>query len=133
MKTHAVIDTNVIISALISKKSDSATVLILDKMFDEEIIPLYNQTILKEYREVMRRPRFHLSESDIDYVITSIIEGGVEIESTPSDYVFVDRKDKVFYEVYLSVPDSYLITGNLRHFPKEDKIVNPAEMIKLLV
>ena len=42
MKTHAVIDTNVIISALISTKSDSATVRILDKLFDEEIDHIVN-------------------------------------------------------------------------------------------
>lgn len=132
MKIHAVIDTNVIISALISTKTDSATVLILDKLFDEEIIPLYNQAILNEYREVMKRPKFHLSESDIDFVIKSIIEGGIEVEKISSEYVFADIKDKVFYEVYLSVPDSYLITGNLRHFPIEDQILSPSEMIKKL-
>ena len=132
MKIHAVIDTNVLISALISPKSDSATVQILDKSFDEEIIPLYNQDILKEYKEVMNRPKFHLSETDIDFVIRSITEGGIEVEEIHSEYVFADKKDKVFYEVYLSFPDSYLITGNIRHFPKQDQILSPSEMIKIL-
>lgn len=131
MKTHAVIDTNVIISALITTKSDSATVRILDKLFDEEIIPLYNQEILKEYREVMSRPTFQITQSDIELVIKAIIEGGIEIDEVISDLVLTDQKDQVFYDVFLSFPDSYLITGNLKHFPINDHIISPAEMISI--
>ena len=131
MKTHAVIDTNVIISALITTKSDSATVRILDKLFDEEIIPLYNQEILKEYREVMSRPKFQITQSDIELVIKAIIEGGIEINADLSDVILTDQKDQVFYDVFLSFPDSYLITGNLKHFPINDHIISPAEMISI--
>ena len=132
MKTHAVIDTNVIISALISRKNDTATIRIMDKLFDEEIIPLYNQEILKEYKEVMSRPKFHLNKSDIDFVISSIIVSGVETEPTQSDTVFTDQKDIKFYEVFLSVPDAYLITGNLKHFPENKQIISPARMIAIM-
>ena len=132
MKTHAVIDTNVIISALISTKSDSATVQVLDKLFDEEIIPLYNQEILKEYREVMNRPKFQIAQSDVELVIKSITESGIEIDAVYSDVVLTDPKDQVFYDVFLSFPDSYLITGNLKHFPTNDHIINPAGLISLM-
>ena len=58
MKIYAIIDTNVIISALLSYHQDSATVKILDHLYDRTIIPVYNDEILNEYAVVLRRPRF---------------------------------------------------------------------------
>lgn len=55
MKYYAVIDTNVILSALLSKKADSATVKVLDAVFDGTIIPLFHQDILAEYSEVLSK------------------------------------------------------------------------------
>lgn len=47
-------------------------------------------------------------------------------------YAVIDTKDLVFYEVALSSEDSYLVTGNIKHFPKEPFIVTPAEMIHII-
>ena len=41
MEFYAAIDTNVLISALLSKNEDSPTVKILEAVFDGKIIPLY--------------------------------------------------------------------------------------------
>ena len=38
----------------------------------------------------------------------------------------------VFYEVALSRDDAYVVTGNLKHFPKKPIVVTPAEMISIL-
>lgn len=54
---YAVIDTNVLISALLSKRADSATVRVLEAMFDGRIIPLYHEDILTEYDEVLHRKK----------------------------------------------------------------------------
>ena len=43
-----------------------------------------------------------------------------------------DPKDVVFYEVALSKEDAYLVTGNIKHFPKVDFVVTPAEMIDIM-
>ncbi|MBR5499650.1 MAG: hypothetical protein IKV75_05775, partial [Bacteroidales bacterium] len=45
---------------------------------------------------------------------------------------FPDPKDIVFYEVALSVEDSFLVTGNLKHFPKKPFVVTPAEMLQII-
>ena len=132
MKIHAVIDTNVLISALISKKNDSATVLILERIFDETIIPVYNHEIIKEYIEVMNRPKFHLDKNDISFLINTIVESGTDSERIHSGFSFPDRKDVYFYEVSLSIKDSYLITGNIKHFPKTPRVVTPAEMMRII-
>lgn len=43
-----------------------------------------------------------------------------------------DEDDRVFYEVALSEEDSFLVTGNLKHFPKVPKVVTAAQMIEIL-
>ena len=62
MVYYAVIDTNVFISALLSKRADAATVRVLDAMFDGKIVPLYHGDILAEYDEVLHRSKFHFKE-----------------------------------------------------------------------
>ncbi len=99
----------------------------------ERIVPLYNDEILEEYKSVLSRPKFHLNHSLIETVIKAIITDGLNIDRTPAaDIEFPDPKDLVFYEVALSVEDSYLITGNIRHFPVKPFVVTPAEMVRIL-
>lgn len=45
---------------------------------------------------------------------------------------FPDRDDIVFYEIAMSVKDSYLVTGNIKHFPKKCFVVTPAQMMDIL-
>lgn len=49
-----------------------------------------------------------------------------------SNEAFPDPDDRVFYEVALSKEGSYVVTGNLRHFPKTPIVVSPADMIKIV-
>ena len=99
----------------------------------ERIVPLYNDEILEEYKSVLSRPKFHLNLSLIETVIKAIITDGLNIDRTPTaDIEFPDPKDIVFYEIALSVEDSYLIMGNIRHFPVKPFVVTPAEMVRIL-
>lgn len=59
---YAVIDTNVLVSARISKNPLAATVQVVASMFQNKIIPVYNDEILSEYDEVLHRPKFKVSE-----------------------------------------------------------------------
>ncbi len=132
-KIFAVIDTNVIVSALLSSNLESNPVKVFRAIVQERIVPLYNDEILEEYRCVLSRPKFHLDRSLIETVIKAIVTDGLNIDRTPAaDIDFPDPKDIVFYEVALSVEDSYLVTGNIRHFPVKPFIVTPAEMIRIL-
>lgn len=58
MEYYAVIDTNVLLSALLSKSENSATVKVLEAVFEGKIIPLYHKDILAEYNEVLHRENF---------------------------------------------------------------------------
>lgn len=65
MRCYAVFDTNVLISSLITKRTDTATARVIDAIISGNIIPLYNQEILSEYNEVLHREKFSFSEERI--------------------------------------------------------------------
>ena len=134
MKYYAVIDTNVIVAALLTKNRDSATLRVVNAVLDGTIIPLYHQEILAEYNEVLHRPKFHLRESTIQLVLNAVTQYGVEVFPQPSGEIFVDMDDLIFYEVALEKrdDDAYLVTGNQQHYPLKDFIVTPAEMLNII-
>ena len=129
---HAVIDTNVIVSALITKRDDSPTRLILDYLFQGHIIPVFNDEILSEYYEVLSRKKFKLSPILISTVLDVIQEIGKSGEQVHCEIDLPDPKDVVLYEVSLAEESSYLVTDNIKHFPISPSIVTPSEMISII-
>ena len=134
MVYYAVIDTNVFISALLSKRADAATVRVLEAKFDGKIVPLYHNDILAEYDEVLHRSKFHFKEETIRLVINAVKQYGVEIFPQPTGEILVDMDDLIFYEVAMEKreDDAYLVTGNQKHYPVRDFIVTPAEMMNII-
>ena len=128
---YAVFDTNVLVSALLSSRNNSPTAKLLDYVIDECIILLYNDDILHEYDEVLHRAKFNFSDDRIQIVL-DLVKTGLHLEPTPSGEYFPDEDDRVFYEVALSKEDSYMVTGNIRHFPSNAIVVSPADMIQII-
>lgn len=131
-KLYAVIDTNVVVSAMISKNPASSPLAVLAHVFSGAITPVFNEEIISEYRDVLSRGKFHLNPLDVEEALRVIIDYGLTLDRTKSDEVFPDPKDIVFYEVALSKKGSYLVTGNTKHFPKTPILVTPAEMLEIL-
>ena len=130
---YAVIDTNVLVSALLPSQKVSNPTMVLREVFRGRITPVYNEEILDEYKEVLSREKFHIHQARIDTVVNHIKNTGLELERTKSlEGVFPDPKDVVFYEVTLSKDDAYLVTGNIKHFPQKPFVVTPAEMVEIL-
>ena len=128
----AVIDTNVIVSAYITKNLDASTSKVWEAVLQNKLTPIYNEDILEEYSEVLHRKKFGISENLIKWALDKIISNGVRGDRILSDEFFPDPKDVVFYEVALSKDDAYLVTGNTKHFPKKPIVVTPAEMLEIL-
>lgn len=134
MICYAVFDTNVIVSALLSKKEDSATVLVIQKMLAGDIIPVYSNSISNEYREVLHRKKFHFDPGTVDYFISAVEKIGILVDPTPLDITLPDMKDLPFYEVVMDTreEDAYLVTGNMKHFPSKPFVVTPRELLDIL-
>ena len=134
---YAVIDTNIFVSALITHNSNASTARVLESLFLHRIIPLYNDDIIKddiikEYDEVLHRAKFKLSDDQICTVIELVKQNGIDSSRFPYAGEMPDEDDRVFYEVCLTKEDSFLVTGNLKHFPKEPQVITAAEMMEIL-
>ncbi len=112
MAYYVVVDTNVLVSALLSKNNNSSTVKILDAVFDGKIIPLYHKDILAEYDEVLHRKKFHLKEETIQLVLCAIQQYGIEVFPALTEEILIDEDDRIFYEtaVEMRVNNAYLVT-----------------------
>ncbi len=133
MKYYAVLDTNVLVSAML--KEGSLPWQVLKEALDGCIIPLLNGDILNEYGEVLLRKKFGFSESAIVKLITELPKRAVFINAEPINENLPDPNDAVFYEVVMSAQDkenSFLVTGNLKHFPAKSFIVTPREMLDII-
>ena len=149
-KFYAVIDTNVIISRLIKSANEDDTInkLINKYIFDNELlIPIINEDIVKEYKEVIATDKFrkyfdiNTANEFIDYLIKKAV-----IINTPSGYKDTlkdndnvkHKEDLVFYYITLEAKDNvdkdaYLVTGNVKHFDYNlDFIVRPKEMLDII-
>ena len=134
MRYYAVFDTNVLVSSLLTKKTGTATAKVVDAIAEQRIVPLYSEDILREYKEVLNRPKFPFSEERIEQILEMIRQFGAVVNPSPAGEILPDEDDLVFYEVVMEkrADDAYLITGNIRHFPERSFIVTPAEMMALL-
>jgi putative PIN family toxin of toxin-antitoxin system len=133
MSFYAVIDTNVLVSAFL--KSTSVSRIVVDYVFAGDIIPLYNEEILAEYKEVLNRPKFHFPKEAVEIVVNKIKEIGIHFDSISVNENLPDPKDVVFYAVTMNARnenDAYLVTGNIKHFPEKPFVVTPRQMLDIV-
>ena len=131
---YAVIDTNVIVSAMMAKHVDSATVKVLSAIRDGRIRPVCSPEIIAEYRAVLSRDKFRFVLEDVNMTIDAIVSNAMFLEPVASGEAFPDETDRVFYEVALAGSEdrTRLVTGNLRHYPISPIVVTPAQMVAIL-
>lgn len=134
MKYYAVIDTNVIVSALL--KWNSVPGVVLQAVFNGFVVPVYNDEILNEYRNVLNRPKFGFSSELISETISQIESLGVMEKALETvAEAMPDPKDIVFYSIALShgkTAETHLVTGNVKHFPANPIVVTPRQMLDIL-
>ena len=131
---YAAIDTNVLVSALLNFQSNPGKVLL--SVFNGETIPLVNEEILAEYREVLARKKFRFPPDLVDIVLSRLTACSLNISAVSVDFPeVVDPKDRCFYAVTMSErqsEDAVLVTGNIRHFPVKPFVVTPARFVEIL-
>lgn len=134
MRCYAVIDTNVLVSSLLSKNELSATSQVVIRMIKGEIIPVYSSEIFAEYSEVLTRKKFKFPLNQVVSLLNIIEKYGILTEPSPTGVVLPDIKDLPFYEVVMEKrsDDAYLVTGNQKHFPAEPFIITARQMIDIL-
>lgn len=134
MKCYAVIDTNVLVSSLLSKHDNAATSQVVFRLMSGEIIPIYSSEIMSEYREVLARKKFKFPPEIVNVLLGTIEKYGVLITPSSTGIELPDIKDLPFYEVVMEKrsDNAYLVTGNIKHFPVEPFIVTARQMLDIL-
>ena len=127
-----VIDTNVIVSALIQRGYPN---LIINELFIEQKLQLcVSEELLEEYYEVLSRPKFSKFQDFFLHAEALL----VEIESKAIKYVptiklnlISDADDNMILELADECEADFIITGNTTDFTfpiyKQTKIVTPRE------
>ena len=137
MSQPVVVDTNVLVSGLLSREADSPLSAILDGMIDGSLPFLLSPWLLAEYRAVLLRPRvqhYHgLSPREVDSILTEIAANGIWREPVESSAA-PDPGDDHLWRLLSAVPGSILITGDrllLQNPPENASVLSPRSYLEL--
>jgi putative PIN family toxin of toxin-antitoxin system len=130
-----VLDTNVLVSALLTPNGTPAAVLQL--ILSGRVAICFDARILSEYREVLGRAKFgfdaRLTEDVLDFLEA---EGNLAM-AVPLALALPDRADAMFIEVGVAAAADHLVTGNLKHFPVSQRqglsVVSPREFVEAVI
>lgn len=133
---RVVIDTNVLVSALL--KPDSVPELVLSLILEGEMILCLSEPIAAEYEGVLRREKFKkLNPRKVKALLSLLksqarwVEPKVRLNITKAD-----PEDNKFLECAQEAEANFFITGNIKHFPpgrhKTTIILRPSEFVSVI-
>ncbi len=131
---RVVLDTNIIVSALLQPLGPPARIFVL--ALGGGIQLCVSANIYAEYEEVISRSRLQRSQDIIASTLQAIREKGFWVRPAESVRVCVDPDDDVFLECAQSAQADYLVTGNIKHFPTswaDTRIVTPRWLLDTLL
>jgi uncharacterized protein len=131
---RVVLDTNIIVSALLQPLGPPAQVFVL--AIGGSIQLCVSGNVYAEYEEVISRPRFQRAEDVIAGALHAIREKGFWVRPAEALHVCSDPDDNIFLECAQAAQAQYLVTGNLKHFPASwegTRIVTARHMLDIIL
>jgi uncharacterized protein len=128
-----VLDTNVVLSALLSPRGLPRTVLTIATTRPARLY--LSLEILAEYKEVLSRPELGIRLGLRNQFLQQVRNRANLVRATIRRGVTSDPDDNIFTDCADAARADYLVTGNLRHFPrfwKQTKIVSSREILELV-
>jgi uncharacterized protein len=110
---HIVLDTNVLVSALLVQGSVPDQVL--DTALSGRTTLLIDGRIMDQYRTVLARPEFGFAPSLVADLLT-LIDRSEWVLPDPLPLEIADPDDLAFLEVAVAGGADALVTGNVKHF-----------------
>lgn len=130
---RVVIDTNVLVSAMLNPRGSEAAVIAL--VAKGALIWCVSAQILAEYEAVLARPKFRAVDgSKIKAALDLARFGEIAMVVSPLSHSSHDP-DNRFYECASVAQADYIVTGNRRHFQAQippTKIVNAPQLLRVL-
>ena len=128
-----VLDTNVVVSGLLHSEGNPGQILALALSGAVQIC--HDERILAEYREVLARPRLKLNPERVKEILVKLATDGTAVRTGTEQWNLPDADDEPFLAVTFSAPADYLITGNIRHYPGNQRkgcsVVTPVEFMEI--
>ncbi len=112
---RAVIDTNVLVSGLLAPAGNEA--LIVLAIHQGLVRPCLSAEILREYADVLARPKFASPPADVAAVLAMFRDHGELIAPTAPAPASTDPGDAKFMQCAEAAGAEFIVTGNKRHFP----------------
>jgi len=116
MTGRVVIDTNILVSALLTPQGAPAEVFLMC-LLNPDFQLCVSGAVFAEYEEVIRRPRLHRSEYEIESTLAVIRQRGLWFKPTERIHACPDPSDNIFLECAQAADAQFLVTGNGKHFP----------------
>jgi putative PIN family toxin of toxin-antitoxin system len=127
-----ILDTNVIVSALISRSAP--TQIVYECVLEQAVMLCLSDEIMEEYVEVLGRGKFSKVQGfrqNADVVLSKIRQGARFYEPRTAVELLRDVDDNKFLELALASSADFLITGNTQDFTITEfeytRIVTPRE------
>lgn len=142
IKAFVVIDTNVLVSALLS--DSSAPFKVMELVEKGNLVPIFDKRMLKEHYEVFhydkfKNPRHLITDEVLRNIIYTLVSNGIFINDVNTTKqalyeIMPDKSDIPFFEVKESSHEfePMLITGNTDDYPNDSCIVTPRELLAIL-
>lgn len=117
MSAPAIIDTNVVIAALLTRNAESPVARILDAMLEGALPFVLSEELLAEYRTVLLRPKLvalhGLNAEEVETILIDIAHGGIVLRPVRA-VAAPDAGDQHLWELLAARGDLVLVTGDKR-------------------
>jgi uncharacterized protein len=128
-----VVDTNIVVSAALKPDGLQRSVLLLAITKPARLY--VSKAILTEYRDVLSCPEFRIRKGLRQQLLDLIKKRAYLVAPARTLQVTSDPDDNIFIECADAARVDYLVTGNVRHFPrfwKKTKIITSREFLTLV-
>lgn len=128
----AVLDTNVLVSALL--RGGGPPTLVLRLALSESFHCFVSEAIFAEYETVLRRPDLKLPVEDVATSLRKLAKVLTTVTPRKRVHSASDFDDNKFLECALEARADYIVTGNLRHFParfQDIRITSPRQFLTI--
>ena len=96
MSELVVFDTNVFVSYLLPSKKMTAVKLVVNKIGDETVVPVFSDAIMAEYEDVLNRAKFCFPRYKVHALLDLVRRNGRCVIPIATSAFFADESDKCF-------------------------------------
>ena len=131
---RVIFDTNIIVSALL--RSGSLPDAALRLAVNHVVQMCVSEPVLREYEEVLSRTKLGIPGEKTATALAQIRRASMLVSPSSPVKACRDSDDDIFLECAQAAHADYLLTGNIRHFPKSwfnTRVVTARQFVEIMI